>query len=197
MTEAAFALLEIELVCKTCGQSKPVSEFPKGTGRTGVLGICHVCRYGPGKKRETEEGRFCTSCRERKPPSEFGKNKKSKDGIHWTCRSCLNKRSLANHHNRSEDARYLTYKKSELKRKWGLTYEAFEALISSQGNKCAICRAPLIMRSRSTNVDHDHITGAVRGILCMGCNTGLGKFRDDDTLLGAAIEYLRRARGDN
>jgi hypothetical protein len=39
-------------------------------------------------------------------------------------------------------------------------------------------------------VDHDHVTGAVRGILCAGCNTGMGQLRDDPWVLRRAIEYL-------
>ena len=43
-----------------------------------------------------------------------------------------------------------------------------------------------------TYIDHDHITGQNRGILCCRCNTGLGKFEDDINLLQFAINYLRR-----
>jgi len=43
------------------------------------------------------------------------------------------------------------------------------------------------------HVDHDHITGALRGLLCSACNTGLGFFRDHPELLKRAIEYLNQS----
>ncbi len=61
-----------------------------------------------------------------------------------------------------------------------------EALLAAQDGRCAICHevAPRLA------IDHDHSTGAVRGILCDPCNMGLGHFRDNPELLAEAIRYL-------
>ena len=68
----------------------------------------------------------------------------------------------------------------------------FISLARSQGNCCAICGAK--PKGRRLAVDHDHKTGKVRGLLCMFCNTGLGKFRDDPKLLKKAIGYLESSK---
>lgn len=75
---------------------------------------------------------------------------------------------------------------------YGLTAFAVEALLVTQHGGCAICRTPL--SDAGAHVDHDHATGRVRGILCGGCNIGLGHFRDDPEKLVAAAEYLRRLK---
>jgi hypothetical protein len=71
--------------------------------------------------------------------------------------------------------------------RYGLTPEAFDALVNAQGGKCRICG-----RRDPGCVDHCHTTGRVRGVLCLRCNAGLGHFRDDSRLLRAAAEYLAR-----
>lgn len=80
-----------------------------------------------------------------------------------------------------------------LRQKYGMTPQAFEALLHQQQNKCAICATPF--EEARPGVDHDHATGAVRGILCDRCNMGIGQFRDDPALARAAAEYLERRRG--
>jgi hypothetical protein len=74
---------------------------------------------------------------------------------------------------------------SHLKRKYGLTLEGFDALLASQGGGCAICGKPDV-----DNVDHDHRTGQVRGILCWNCNIALGQLEDDPNRARAVAEYL-------
>lgn len=86
------------------------------------------------------------------------------------------------------------HRETHLKRKYGLTLESFDALYTSQGGKCAICLSELNPFHNHTCVDHDHATGAVRGILCHGCNTGLGYFRDDVQRLLSAAEYIKARR---
>lgn len=61
-------------------------------------------------------------------------------------------------------------------------------MFEAQGSVCAICR--LDEPGRAWSVDHDHDTGAVRGVLCWHCNIALGHFRDDPLRLASAIKYL-------
>jgi hypothetical protein len=76
-------------------------------------------------------------------------------------------------------------RKSHLKRKYGLTLEAFDELLASQGGGCAICG-----RTDADNVDHDHTSGRVRGILCFNCNITIGQAQDDEDRLAGAMAYL-------
>lgn len=74
-------------------------------------------------------------------------------------------------------------------RAFGLTSADYQALLASQGGVCAICGRP--EHGRRLAVDHDHITGAVRGLLCRHCNLALGQFGDDPARIDRAASYLR------
>lgn len=74
-------------------------------------------------------------------------------------------------------------------KKYGITVPEYEAMLAKQGGKCAICDGDCRTGQR-LSVDHDHVTGAVRGILCKRCNTGLGYFNDRPELLVRASGYL-------
>jgi hypothetical protein len=77
--------------------------------------------------------------------------------------------------------------------KYGLTPAAFDAMLAGQGGRCAICGTDE-PGWHGWNVDHDHETGVVRGILCGHCNVGLGHFADDADRLRAAADYLDRGK---
>jgi hypothetical protein len=74
-------------------------------------------------------------------------------------------------------------------RAYGLTPEQFEAMRVAQGGRCAVCAE---VPKGSFHVDHDHVTGVARGLLCGTCNRGLGMFHDSPTLLTKAAWYLER-----
>jgi Recombination endonuclease VII len=61
-----------------------------------------------------------------------------------------------------------------------------------QGKRCAICRERL--KLKAAKLDHDHVKGGFRGVLCGGCNTGLGFFCDSPELLRNAAVYVRIRR---
>lgn len=83
--------------------------------------------------------------------------------------------------------------------RYGLTPEQYDALYDAQQGRCAICgvhkdRAGVgdVGGGNVLCIDHDHETGAIRGLLCTGCNTGLGSFGDDPANLIAALDYLQQ-----
>jgi hypothetical protein len=82
--------------------------------------------------------------------------------------------------------------RSALRRKYGIQIEQYDAMLADQGGRCAICRSVDTgsPTRRYFSVDHDHVTGVVRGLLCISCNTGIGGLRDDPRLVIAALRYL-------
>ncbi len=80
-------------------------------------------------------------------------------------------------------------------RKYGLALEDYAKMLVEQGGVCAICRLPPKGGKASNaclNVDHDHKTGRVRGLLCAACNLAIGKLKDSPALLREAAAYLER-----
>ena len=112
------------------------------------------------------------------------------------CKSCLSKYNRKRYE-KGVDSRS---RGSHLKQKFGITRGDYKDMMEAQGGTCAICNGKNAVRKRTTfgnkpftialAVDHNHKTGKVRGLLCNSCNTSLGKFKDDITLLKRAIEYL-------
>lgn len=92
------------------------------------------------------------------------------------------------HHAAHKEVRKVEYRV----RLYGLTQEAYDALFASQGKRCAICKTDKF-NGVGPCVDHDHLTGKVRGILCVSCNSILGHAKDNVFALKAAIDYLRKA----
>lgn len=87
-------------------------------------------------------------------------------------------------------------------KKHGKTLQDWNDLWAKQDGKCAICNQGMTdggQSGASAHLDHDHVTGEVRGLLCSQCNLGLGKFGDDPGRLEAAALYVqgyRRVRTD-
>lgn len=80
---------------------------------------------------------------------------------------------------------------------YDLSVEQFDHMWKVQGGRCGICKVPLVVARRVDGqelacIDHCHKTGSVRGLLCRGCNWGLGNFKDDPAIVTAALDYLAR-----
>lgn len=84
-------------------------------------------------------------------------------------------------------------KHNRLKATYGITLDEYKQKLLDQGGRCAICgKKHADSLERSLNVDHCHLTGAVRDLLCSRCNLAIGKFEDKIELLYAAIAYLTK-----
>ena len=122
--------------------------------------------------------RFCTICEQEKSLAEFGTYKtRGKTYIRQRCRECLR-----------------DYDRIHTHKRYGITPEQYAEQLAAQHGVCAICKQPetTVQRGRVLQlaVDHDHVTGQVRGLLCMQCNQTLGKVGDSVERLKAMIFYL-------
>lgn len=70
-------------------------------------------------------------------------------------------------------------------RRYGITPAQYHKMMRDQEGLCASCK-----EVPPDNIDHDHKTGKVRGLLCHHCNLGLAHFKDRPELLRRAIGYL-------
>jgi hypothetical protein len=76
-----------------------------------------------------------------------------------------------------------------LKRLYGISKEGYEEILRRQRGKCAICKKAY---ARRLQVDHDHETGKVRGLICYRCNTALGWYEKTKPMAEKFESYLRR-----
>jgi hypothetical protein len=97
----------------------------------------------------------------------------------------INERSRARYHAHKHDSAS-PVRRAHLKR-YGISPAEYDALLAKQGGACAICRRRAKGR---LCVDHCHVTGMVRGLLCHECNGALGWLKDDQASLVAALAYL-------
>jgi hypothetical protein len=111
----------------------------------------------------------CRVCQEDRPGDEFYPGRSE-------CKQC--KKAYA--------------QRRHFERTYGISLEERDALLRGQGGRCAICRG--IPENHVLHVDHCHVTGKVRAMLCYTCNRLLGDVGDSTDLLLDAIEYLRRHR---
>ena len=83
------------------------------------------------------------------------------------------------------------YRDDNLRRKYNLTLEQVNSMVTAQNGVCAIC-LETFKNTRDTHVDHNHGNGQVRQLLCTACNHGIGNFKEKPINLQRAIDYLQK-----
>lgn len=131
----------------------------------------------------------CSKCGETKGDDCFYKNRAQVSGLSNYCKSCQDAAGRAC--SRKNPRRQRDYdRRSWLKRRWGPDgAEAYDHLLAEQNGVCAICER-VCSSGMALAIDHDHVTGVKRGLLCRDCNTSLGKFQDSAAILQRAAAYL-------
>jgi hypothetical protein len=140
----------------------------------------------------------CNLCGETKPLSEFHRHPKAKDGRFKRCKKCSHAKLKEARQDPAARERFRLYQwRSDLRGKYGIDEKEYLSILGSQGWGCAICGATTATpkSERRLHVDHDHVTGTVRGLLCSNCNNGIGRFQERPSLLRAAAHYLEDGDG--
>jgi hypothetical protein len=155
--------------CSGCGAETPMEE------RKGRSARCKACRAAyqreyrrrnPEKVREGEKRRY------------------------WATQDAHKVSARRTYRRYPERWRYY-----DLRKKFGLTEDQFIGMYLAQDGKCDICGDTLDDKKKNgINVDHDHGTGQVRGLLCQGCNLGIGGLKDDPSIAMKAVQCLNRNR---
>lgn len=125
------------------------------------------------------EAASCQRCKLTKPASDFSRKKSGRQA--W-CKSCYNAYKR-DHRKRTESPKMK--RAQNLRARYGIEPEDFDRIFSEQNGLCAICRNV----PADPVLDHDHVTGAARGILCRGCNIKLAPV-EDSAFRNAALAYL-------
>lgn len=125
---------------------------------------------------------ICVMCKLDKPASEFGKTISKKNGLSSQCLEC---RRVADR-KRGRSIRLA---------RLGLNLEQYEHMLIAQDGKCAICNIVPVKRNGILVVDHNHVNGEIRKLLCVDCNLGLGHFMDSISNIKNAFEYLVKYGG--
>lgn len=146
----------------------------------------------------------CTVCNVVKTLDQFYNSQKYRGGKSYRCKDC-DKAAGKIYVEKHKERKRKQQQESNWKAKYGLDREGYNELWESQGGVCSVCKTPLIHpetyvgnkhKKNTSCVDHDHVSGRVRAILCTMCNKGLGIFNDDPDLLNAAYLYLKHHASD-
>lgn len=203
--------------CTSCHDMKPLDDYyERANGRHEAR--CKPCVITANntaraeRRRAAREARAalpepthrtCTQCHTLKASADYYDKRAE-------CKDCLRRRARARYadpavaaqisqRNQVDAPGVRERQRQRRLSKYGMTAPEYDALFDGQGGRCACCgrvgrRAGIGEGTRYSVlcVDHDHDTGAIRGLLCHTCNRGIGLFGDNIEMLEQAIAYLKR-----
>ena len=169
-------------ICKVCAKEKPTKEFhPNKTYKDGFTSKCKACTYEDQKRRREQNPEKRKAWDAKYRTESKSKVRSSSKKYYYKNKAKIAERNMFNQH--------------------GLTATDYIAKLEEQSFVCAICLKPEteILRGeiRRLSIDHNHSTGAIRGLLCNSCNWLLGNAKESPAILRSAALYLERyEKGD-
>lgn len=160
----------------------------------------------------------CKMCEQQLPLEQFRKHKLTKDRLNIWCNSCqisYQKEWVKQNPEKANWRKRNPEKSKKARRAWEASNpekvrgcwikkywphltgnEAiieYQRLFEKQQGSCAICGLKECSPTKRLAVDHDHVSGKVRGLLCDRCNRGIGYFRESIDIMSNGITYLKRS----
>lgn len=208
------------IICRTCKHPKKIEDFYKSKNKSGHDTECKTCsnlhHYERRRQRRLEQGlpvkfstlearkllsdgkKHCPTCKQILAITEFS-TMKVRGGIASHCKSCSNswgkeylntvegKRKKEDYYQKRKD-KYIDRK---LRKKYGISYDQYKEILKSQNSKCSICGKTPGENKKLLAVDHNHLTGKNRGLLCSSCNICIGFIEKNDLSTESIAEYLK------
>jgi hypothetical protein len=188
-------------ICRTCHVVKPWSHFNRNAEmKSGYSSRCKECdskawtakpgrpRTGPRKYAEPAE-KLCRGCGQVLPIDEFRVRHERNNGRRPRCIGCEQKAHATWRDRNPGDSR-----RRNLRSKYGITEAEYFDLLEQQGGGCGICGSSESRWATSPwlHVDHNHQTGAVRGLLCHTCNIAVGCVEGIDMDIERLAMWVRK-----
>jgi len=183
--------------CSKCGETKPFDAFSKDVRRNKTDGRQSYCKACVKARRETPEYIVAERAYNQTPERKAAKRARNRKPEYKAYQRAYNqkpeRKATRRVHNQTPEAKAYqrAYKQKpevkaakrarRLRRDYDLSTADFERLLVAQGGVCDICK-----EAKKLHVDHCHDTGIVRGLICHGCNSGLGIIDNPDLLIARA-----------
>ena len=148
--------------------------------------------------------RRCKRCGDIRPIADFHIVKECLGGRRPVCKFCIRKQQKKSYKANAKIRRVKQRKwhidnprasrGSKLKSTYGITIEEYDTMFEIQGGACLICGCPETAsrngKTKNLAVDHNHITGKIRGLLCQKCNQALGLLSENPVVIKSLLEYI-------
>jgi hypothetical protein len=211
----------MQITCTKCLHPKDRADFYPSKNKSGITSACKSCidarHYERRRERRIEQGlvikfptlaarklleegkKYCPTCKEVKDLSEFS-TMKVRGGIGSHCKSCTSTWSQEyNQTPKGKSKKKASYEKNkkilknqQLIKDFGITLKEYELKLKNQNGGCAICKRTPKQNKKMLAVDHCHVTGKNRGLLCSSCNILLGFIEKNKLDFSSISGYLTK-----